>query len=432
MAKLPSRSPLTVPVENDLMHVVDVSDTTDDPLGTSKKMELSYIKAITNANKVVIVNKLADFPAPVGGVITLVANTTYFIGDDVSLGTNRIVCSTGGLITSGNPAGGTLTYTGTNNMFTGIDVGRFTFFNAHLDSPNAISTFNFSDTTPGTSFVFGFFIQVENTPKYAVLDSLAATVWDQVNSINADFGFETKGTGWLTVSYGRFAFQTTSATFIGVDLTTSVIANLGISDPLIVALTPGAIGIKGLANSGNVSTGNIATLRDANFIGSITPLSGISVDDIRWSFMANGGIPDTMPDAMISLNSNATETSIGEAGTAVKIAGTWVVERESHFTADTTGRITYNGERDLTIPIDAVTTAKSASGTNKDITFYIALNGSIITNSSESNRVSSNDKKNTSNVWQLTLSTNDYLELFVANDTDTVNIIVESATYRVR
>ena len=54
MAKLTDRTELTVaPSDSDLVHIVDVSDATDDPLGTSKKVTIanlikSYVEALTS------------------------------------------------------------------------------------------------------------------------------------------------------------------------------------------------------------------------------------------------------------------------------------------------------------------------------------------------------------------------------------------------
>ena len=42
--KLTERDSLTVASDNDLQHIVDVSDTTDSPEGTSKKITWSNIK----------------------------------------------------------------------------------------------------------------------------------------------------------------------------------------------------------------------------------------------------------------------------------------------------------------------------------------------------------------------------------------------------
>ena len=43
----------------------------------------------------VIVNSLADFPAPVGGIITLADDTVYKLGQNVVIGNNRIVLPSG-------------------------------------------------------------------------------------------------------------------------------------------------------------------------------------------------------------------------------------------------------------------------------------------------------------------------------------------------
>ena len=46
MAKLTDRTTLAVPALPDIMHVVDVSDTTDGPAGTSKQATVSDIRTL--------------------------------------------------------------------------------------------------------------------------------------------------------------------------------------------------------------------------------------------------------------------------------------------------------------------------------------------------------------------------------------------------
>lgn len=45
MGKLTSRTALTTPASSDVLHIVDVSDTTDSPQGTSKK--ITYANLLT-------------------------------------------------------------------------------------------------------------------------------------------------------------------------------------------------------------------------------------------------------------------------------------------------------------------------------------------------------------------------------------------------
>ena len=200
---------------------------------------------------------------------------------------------------------------------------------------------------------------------------------------------------------------------------------------LLLNAPTGATGISGAASSANILLGSLGTITDCNFLGGITPLSGLTSNDIRWYFQLNNAIQDTMPDAMAALNSNVTETVIASPATPVLVAGTFTIERDSQFTVTAAGRVTYNGERDITAPIDIVTSIESASGTNKDIKVFISLNGSVITNSAKSNRVGSSDPKNTTVIWQLTLSQNDYLEIWTENTSDTINLVVIDAVLRV-
>lgn len=431
-AILTDQPTLAVPAADDIMHVVDISDTTSNPAGTSKQATIANITAPFLANTTVLVNVLTDLPAPSAGVISLAANTNYVLGDNVSLGTNRLNVDAGGISwTSGNQFGPTLTYTGTGTMFTGVDV-TFHIFEAQVDAPNG-TVFDGSDVaSPGTNIWLISAVRISNSAKVGNFTSLNAVVFENSLAANTTQGVTLSGSGWFLFSFVKFAQISTSASFIGVDLGTAVSSSGEIANLLVVA-PAGAIGVKGAANSANLVVGGLATFRDGNFLGGLTTeISGISPDDIRWAFDLNSGIQDTMPDAMVSLNANATETIIAVSGTPVKIAGTWVVERSSQFTADTTGRITYNGERPLTTPVDIVTTINSASGTNKDIRVCLALNAVVITNSCKTNLVGQNDPKSNTVLWQLTLNENDFLEVFIANDSDTINLIASDAVQRSR
>ena len=429
MAILTSKTALAAPAVDDFLHVVDISDTTSDPAGTSKKATIANIGALFTANKTILINALADFPAPAAGVITLVASTNYVLGDDVSLGTNRLDVSAGAIsLTSNSLFGPTLTYTGTGTMITGVDAS-FSLTNTLLDCPNG-KAFDFSaPVSPGTHVVNMDTFNVANCASFGDFDDVGSLIINNGGSLNCDDGAVMAGGNWNVQSFIKFALISTSASFTGIDLGASVSPNIEIANLLFVA-PAGGVGVTGAASSANITAGGLGTFRDSSFVGGITPITGIATTDIRWAFDLNSGISDTQHDAMVSLNSNATETVIGTISTPVKVAGTWVVELADHFTADTTGKITYVGERDLPSPIDIVTTVSAASGSNKDITVLLAKNGTVIANSGKTNRVGQNDPKATPVIWRLTLTTNDYLELFVQNDTDTINLIVESAILR--
>lgn len=376
----------------------------------------------------VFISQESDFDVQDTTTITLETKKVYFLAGDITT-SKRFIVEDGAVLTAYNSFGVVLTYTGTDPMFSGTDVS-FTVREVVLDSPNA-ETFNFEDTVGGVKLFVANSTRVNSCTKLGTFDDLQTVQFINSATVLSDDGITVTGSNVLILSIDKLAMTSTDASFIGIDIGTSVIANIEM-DNLYMNGPTGSIGISGTTASGNVPSGQIATLSNSSFVGNLTPLSGISSDDIRWLFSRNTPIPDTLEDALVSLTSNATETVISTSSTPVKATGTWVVQRASHFTADTTGKVTYKGERTLTVPVDISTTISAASGSNKDIAIYLAVNGTVISATALSNLVGSGDPRNTGITWQVSLDTDDYLELFVENNTDTVNLIVENAVLRVK
>lgn len=376
----------------------------------------------------VIVNEIADFPAAVGGIITLAASTFYLVGASINMGDLRFIFSDDTVVAGLDSSASMLTYLGTGDMFTGTDTAN-KVTKITLDAPSG-RVFNL--TSPANTGVFQINdVTVDNCNEIGVVNNLLAvqdsnTAYNNVISDGWSFigtlAVFTSGTDLVNMAAGSF-IDLGTATFNAFDMNST-----------FITLAAGADMLTGAAASANITTGNIGSVKSSRIFGAgaSTPLSGIDQDDIRWLFEGNDEITDTNADGLLSLNGNATETVITVATTPVLVNATWVVERNSLFTGTTGGRLTYNGERDLAVPIDIVATVISASGVNKDISIYLALNGTPVTNSAKTNRVGVTDPKNTSVPWQLTLSESDFLEAYIANDTDTINLIVQDAVLRAR
>jgi hypothetical protein len=133
---------------------------------------------------------------------------------------------------------------------------------------------------------------------------------------------------------------------------------------------------------------------------------------------------------LVSMQGNTTDTVIAVAGTPVLVAGTWTAQEQENFTASTAGRLTYTGALPRTFMIDAVVSADTASGNNKVTALYIAKNGAAIAGSKVSVDLSNGVEKVITTFWTVELSTNQYVELFIANDTDGVDILVRQAILR--
>lgn len=133
---------------------------------------------------------------------------------------------------------------------------------------------------------------------------------------------------------------------------------------------------------------------------------------------------------LVSMQGNTTETTIVTQSTPVLIAGTWTAQSQENFTASTAGRLTYTGASPRVFIVDVVITADTATGDNKVVSLYLAKNGAVIAGSEISVDVSNGVEKTLTSLWIVSLSTNNYLEAFIANDTDDVDILVPQAILR--
>jgi hypothetical protein len=384
--------------------------------------------AIANDVGVQFVGVESDFAVQNATTITLESKKVYWITAGITTA-KRFIVEDGAVLTAMNILGDPLTYTGSGSMFTGTDAS-FTIQDIAIDHPNS-QAFSFTDNIGGAKLFIASKVRNYTGLKYGTFNNMQTVLIEGSSALAMDDGISLTGSSQIIVSVDKLFMGSSSATFKGLDLGSSISQTIEMSD-FIVNAPSGAYGISGLTSSGNVPSGRLAMVSNSEFGGGLTPLQNITTDDIRWQFSNNTPIPDTFADAFLSMRANATATTIAAINTPVKVAGIWVIERQSIFTCTTAGRATYNGERDIVIPVDITLSAAPVSGTNKTVKIYLAKNGTAIANSEMLSRIDSGDSKNISTMWQLSITTGDYLEVFVANGSDTTNILVSDALFRVR
>ena len=165
-------------------------------------------------------------------------------------------------------------------------------------------------------------------------------------------------------------------------------------------------------------------------IASIVAGSGISIATVNSSGIEITSIADQIY-GQVTMQGNATATTIATQGTPVKVAGTWVVQTESNFTGNTTGRLTYNGSTTEVVSASVSITFSHAAGGTDDLAVYIAKNGSVITASKLTRAVTGSARGNVGTFFNVSMATSDYLEVFVANDSDINNITVVDCLFGV-
>ena len=379
--------------------------------------------------KTVTVNVEADFPTAVSGVITLAANTVYLIANDVSTA-SRFVLSDGTSIVGHSAISPTLTYTGSATMFTGVDTSN-TFAAVRFDCPSA-KVFDISDTAGGTRQVGILDMNILSCDSVGTFGNLLALSISNSAALSvATTGIDITGSNWSILSISKWANVSSSATFVGIDLGTSIHKNVELENLFFNVSNAGAIGVSGLSSSGNMTANTLGVISNSGFIGGMQELSGLNVSDIRWNFSGNTGIADSRTDGLLSMQGNATNTVITVAGTPVLVAGTWVVELDSQMTGTTGGRLTFDPERPGKLPITAQVSVAPSSGTNIAMAAYVAIDGTIVANSKGEGTASSGSPTSITIPWQRAFSNAQFLEVFVANEDNTTDLLVSSAKLRV-
>ncbi|NIQ05660.1 MAG: hypothetical protein GWO20_08030 [Candidatus Korarchaeota archaeon] len=379
-------------------------------------------------NNRVVVNSAADFPTPVSDVITLADDTEYWIGDsNVDIGNDRIVVGARSVIAGAAAGTAKITSTTTGDLLTGTDVEQFAISNIAIDADTA-TIFNFTDTVQGTSILAMANCRILQSASLGSATDLLSVNWTNSGAFDTDQGFLANGT-FNIFSIRQILIQSTSATFKALDMGTSSAPTLEIQD--LVAIGPaGGFGISGLADSGNVPAGSVATVSSCEFLGGLTPLENITQDDTQWSFMDNSGITDTLKAALLFFISNSTATTINTQDVYEKVNAVWTEEIAKHFTTDSTGKITYKGERPFTIYIDAVIDVKTAAS-NNIVQMALYKNGSLEHEGIEA-EAGTSAAANLYVVWQLELVKDDFIELFIRNRQSTQDLTAVNATASIR
>ena len=384
--------------------------------------------SLATPTKRVIVNALSDLPTPVASEITLLASTQYLIGNDITLGANRVVMSQDSVFSGIDENVITVTYTGTGTMFTAVNVDcRIKAISATSTSGTFLDASN-TVGNEGTSNVIIDNVDIQTSVIGNIANlNILGVFRCAFNSVSTS-GWSFTGALGNAVTMNDCTIIQGAGSFI--DLGVATFLSFDINNYLMIG-SVGTTFLSGAAASANIRAGGLGRVIRGRDLGSETVLSGITVDDALWEFFLNDSIPNSRPDGLLSLQNNATPTTISVAATPVLVAGAWAIERASQFTGTAAGRLTYNGAKDVTVPITASLTVEPVSGGSIDISIEIAINGVVASGSKRVGNASSGNPTSITVPWQEVLSSTDFIEVFVANEDGTGNVLVSSAILRI-
>lgn len=374
-----------------------------------------------SATNFIFINTKTDLPTASAGVITLEANKTYYFTTDIDLLGDRLVGSQNTTILGSSSENSSITSTG-------LSASEYLFY---TDFTTPIRHITFKDHDLGVG------VNVSNSGAQPI-----ALDWYGVN-------FNNLGTSLVCGDIDNIILTVCailnggSIVFIGsvgtIGVNSSIFVGDGAAEPLI-QVTSAATIIRRfrVTYSAFVASGSTEAI-DVE-VGATVPTEGFILDTCNFSgggvylpsldhtsnealFSNNVGITNSADISQYYMVTNLTTTPVALQGTAYKIEGvTTSASVTSKFT-NTDNRATYIGSLDKFFKVTA--TLSCNSGTNNEIGIYVAKNGVILPESEVYITANSGGRAEAGTVQALVrLTQNDYIEIFVENETTAQDITV--------
>ena len=402
--------------------------TTDAELDAAVDLLQQQISAASDNSGfpcIIFVKDKIDFPAAVNGVITLGDNINYFLVGTVDLMGDRLVGGVNTVIIGGS----------SENCFlksTGLDANT-----ALLSSNYSLPLRNFSfthgtavnlDATGNATAALDWFgVNFTNCAKVGTIKSYSNFIMSDcalLSSANMTFDGSIGTIGFVNCLFSGIAGQTT----LNFPSTLTVTRRIRAIYSSFVAFGGAtAIYVDPLSS---IPT-EAYVLDTINFSGGATYTGGLDYTSNKAFFSNCKGIINSSAIAQMHFNNNATVTVVGAANTFVKVAGTTIPNAINQKFNHTNNRLTYSGGINRSFKIGAVCSVSANNG--QIVSVRIAKNGATLTDSEAQATISANGRfENLKCQTIVEMTTNDYIELYLANSANTnvtaqeLNVIIEA------
>jgi hypothetical protein len=362
----------------------------------------------------VFVKDKSDLPLAVGGVIHLEDNATYFFITEVDLTGDRLVGGVNTTILGGSSENCRIKSTGLTD---------------------ALITSQYSLPIRGITIEASLALDLDGDGVNTALDwfgvnftdcAVVGTVKDYSNFIMTDCAFLNSSGLTLDGTIGTVGFGTclfdgnTGGTIITIPSTATISRRFRVIYSSFIAGS-GETALNVSTSASIPAEGYI--LDTCNFAGGGTYTAGVQVNDNKARHTECRGVPNSASIGYYTMNGNAVASDVITQGVAVKVAGTTTAQGITQRFTHTNNRLTYSGALTRNFRVSGV--LSFTSGANDKIGVYVAKNGTPIANSEiYSTANTAGRSENVTAQALVELATNDYVEIWVENDTDTDDITV--------
>lgn len=407
---------------------IDSEMATDDELSAAVNNLQAQINT-GNANSgypcLVFVKDKMDFPASVGGVITLGDNINYFLVETVDLLGDRLVGGVNTVIIGGSSENCFLKSTGLNAN-TALITSNYSLPLRNFSFTHGTAV-NLDATGNSTAALDWFGVNFTNCANVGIIKSYSNFIMSDcalLDSANMTFDGSIGTVGFVNCLFSGIAGQKT----LNFPSTLTITSRIRAIYSSFVAFS-GATAI--FVSPSAIIPTEAYVLDTINFSGGATYTGGVTYLSNTAFFSNCKGIVNSSAIAQMHFNNNATVSVVGAANTFVKIAGTTIPNAINQKFTHTNNRLTYSGGINRSFKIGAVTSVSANNG--QIVSVRIAKNGVTLTDSEAQATISANGRfENLKCQTIIEMTTNDFIELFVANNANTnvtaqeLNVIIEA------
>lgn len=370
------------------------------------------------------INEKNDLPTPVNGVITLAAGVTYFITKTIDLTGDRLVC-------------------GNNTVLIGGSSENCYLISTGLDAATALITSNFSLPMRNLSITHGTALNLDATG-----NSTAALDWFGVNFVNcATVGTIKTYSNFIMsdcalLSSANMTFDGTIGTVGFVNcLFSGIAAQTTLNFPSTLTITRR---IRAIYSSFVAFGGATAIYVDPaavvpvesyildtiNFSGGATYTGGVTYTDNKAFFSNCKGVVNSSEIGQAYYTNNTVQNGIATQNVFEKIEGVTTASTINQKFSHTNNRLTYTGGLARSFKVTAAISANSVTTQSIIIKTRVAKNGTTIAES-ESQATTSATGRNENFFSQaiVELNTNDFIEIFIANETNANSVLVTELNF---
>jgi hypothetical protein len=384
---------------------------------SSALQRIDSLEDVSSSQYFVFVDSKADLPTPSGGVITLLANYTYYFTTTVDLTGDRLVAGQNTTILGGSSENCRIKSTGLTATALITSAYSLPMRNITIEAAIGLNLNGSGTATAALDWAGVNFTDCATVGTIANYSNFIMTDCALLNSAKMTFD-GTIG----TIGFNQCLFSGVASQKSVIVAATCTITRRFRMTYSAVSTPSGGTGID-FSTSASVPVESYI-LDTVNFSGAGTATTGVTYLDNKALFTNCKGIKNSSAITNYYMSDNATVTDVISTAVPLKVAGTTTGSAITQKFSLTNNRATYTGGITRDFKITAVASL-TASAQSLQIGFYVAKNGAVLNESEMYITTNASARAESVAIQTITeLVPNDYVEIFVENDTNNTDVTV--------